>query len=267
MARASPYDPSDGVGAMMADRARVVIVEDEADVRDLIRARLGVDERFEVVGEGTDVTSAVAAVQATQPDVVVLDLSVPGAVGSDLVTTILEVTPTAKVAVFSGLPADLMRAEALARGASSYVMKGDVESLVDALDSLVGRVEIADQEFPGDPSSVRLARQFATTTLHEWGHEGLVGPVTLVVSELATNAVVHAQSAFSVRLTLASKALRVEVADCGGGLPNPINPDPSGVGGRGLLLVAELGVAWGVDAGEAPCKTVWCELALDRAAA
>jgi len=251
----------------MADRARVVIIEDEADVRELIRARLGVDERFDVVGEGADAASAVAVVETTQPDVVVLDLSVPGAVGTDLVTMILEATPSAKVAVFSGLPAELVRAEALARGAASYVLKGDVENLVDALDALIARGDAVEQQFPGDPSSVRVARQFATACLREWGHEDLVGPVTLIVSELATNAVVHAQSTFSVRLTLTAKALRVEVTDCGGGLPNPINPDPSGVGGRGLLLVAQLGVAWGVDPGDAPCKTVWCELAIDRAAA
>jgi CheY-like chemotaxis protein/anti-sigma regulatory factor (Ser/Thr protein kinase) len=251
----------------MAGRARVVIVEDEADVRALIGARLGIDDRFEVVGEGADAASAVAAVQSTQPDVVVLDLGVPGAVGTDLVTMILGVTPSAKVAVFSGLPAELVREEALARGASSYVLKGDVENLIDALAALVGRREIAEQQFPGDPASVRGARQFATASLREWGYEELVGPVSLIVSELATNAVVHAQSTFSVRLTRTERALRVEVADCGGGLPNPINPDPSGVGGRGLLLVAQLGVAWGVDPGDAPCKTVWCELALDRAAA
>lgn len=251
----------------MGDRARVVIVEDEPDVRELIRVRLGIDDRFEVVGEGADAASAVAAVQTTQPDVVVLDLGVPGAVGTDLVPMILQARPSAKVAVFSGLPVELVRAEALARGASSYVLKGDVENLVDALDVLVGRAEVAEQQFPGDPSSVRVARQFATTSLGEWGHEDLVGPVTLIVSELATNAVVHAQSTFSVRLALTPTALRVEVTDCGAGLPNPINPDPSGVGGRGLLLVAQLGVAWGIDPGEAPCKTVWCELAVDRAAA
>jgi DNA-binding NarL/FixJ family response regulator len=248
-------------------RARVVIVEDEADVRDLVRFRLGLDDRFQVVGEAADSATALLVVSAERPDVVVLDLRLPGAIGSDLIPMILEAAPRAKVAVFSGLPAETMQAEAFSRGAASYVEKGDVERLIDALDALVGRVELAEDEFEQDLANVRLARRFAADNLTAWGLHTLIDAVTLIVSELSTNAVVHARSAFTLRLKLASSALRVEVVDCGPGLPNPINPDPTGVGGRGLLLVSELSVAWGIDAGAPPCKTVWCEVALDGSAA
>lgn len=248
----------------MAEPARVVIIEDEADVRDLVRLRLGLDDRFVVVGEAADADSAVAVVGTERPDVVVLDLRVPGAVGSGLVSQILEVIPTAKVAVFTGVPEELMRTEALSRGAAHYVLKGDVEQLVDALGELVGQIDVTGADFTAELASVRLARRFAADALQTWGLPDLVDPVALIVSELATNAVVHAHSDFSLRLHLAPSALRVEVGDCGSGLPNPITPDPVGVGGRGLLLVAQLSVAWGVDAGELPCKTVWCELALDH---
>jgi DNA-binding NarL/FixJ family response regulator len=53
----------------MGAAARVVIVEDEADVRELVRVRLGLDDRFEVVGEARDGASALATVAAKQPDV------------------------------------------------------------------------------------------------------------------------------------------------------------------------------------------------------
>lgn len=248
----------------MAEPARVVIVEDEADVRDLVGLRLGLDDRFVVVGEAADASSALALVSEQQPDVVVLDLRVPGAVGTGLVSQILQATPSAKVAVFTGVPAEHMREEALSRGAASYVLKGDVEQLVDALGELVDRVEAIEREFTAELASVRLARQFATEALRGWELAALVDPVTLIVSELATNAVVHARSPFSLRLELAPTALRIEVADCGSGLPNLVAPDPTGAGGRGLLLVAQLSVAWGVEAGSPPCKTVWCELALDH---
>ncbi len=251
----------------MAEPARVVIVEDEADVRDLVRLRLGLDDRFVVVGEAADASGAVALVAAEQPDVVVLDLRVPGAVGTGLVSQILEANPTAKVAVFTGAPAELMREEALSRGAARYVLKGDVEQLVDALGELVDQLEAVAHDFAADLASVRLARQMAADALHTWGLDALVDPVALIVSELATNAVVHARSPFSVRLHLAPAALRIEVADCGAGLPNPVDPEPAGIGGRGLLLVAELSVAWGVEVASPPCKTVWCELALDQPAA
>lgn len=246
--------------------ARVVIVEDEADVRELVRVRLGLDERFDVVGEAADAAGALATVATHQPDLVVLDLRVPGAIGTDLIPLILDATPATKVAVFTGLPPELMRDEALSRGAARYVLKGDVERLMDALEGLVQTVESAREQFAGDLASVRLARRYAADRLVAWGLHELTDPLTLIVSELATNAVVHARSSFTLTLTLGSRALRVEVVDCGAGLPNPTNPDPTGVGGRGLLLVAELSVAWGVEPGDS-CKTVWCELALDDPAA
>lgn len=252
----------DGVPLRMTAPARVLIVEDEADVRELVRVRLGLDDRFEVVAEAATAAAAMTAVVAERPDVVVLDLRVPGTVGGDLITQILAVVPAAKVAVFTGLPAELMQAEALSRGAARYVLKGDVERLVDALDSLLSPVHDAGAEFTAELGSVRQARRFAADRLDAWGLVDLVDPVTLIVSELATNAVLHARSPFSVRLQLAPSALRVEVADCGPGLPNPIDPDPTGVGGRGLLLVSQLSVAWGVEVAGAPCKTVWCEVAL-----
>jgi CheY-like chemotaxis protein len=249
----------------MTAPARVLIVEDEADVRELVRVRLGLDDRFEVVAEAGTAAAAIVAVAAERPDVVVLDLRVPGTVGGDLITQILDVVPAAKVAVFTGLPAELMQADALSRGALRYVLKGDVERLVDALGSLVSPVQDAIADFTAELGSVRQARRFASEQLDAWGLEALVDPVALIVSELATNAVLHAAAPFSVRLQLAASALRVEVADCGPGLPNPIVPDPTGVGGRGLLLVAQLSVAWGVEAAAAPCKTVWCEVALEPA--
>lgn len=246
--------------------ARVLIVEDEADVRELVRVRLGMDDRFEVVAEATSAATAMAAVVAERPDVVVLDLRVPGTVGGDLITQILDAVPAAKVAVFTGLPAELMQADALSRGAARYVLKGDVERLVDALGSLLSPVQSAAIDCTAELGSVRQARRFAADRLASWGLSDLVDPVMLVVSELATNAVVHARSSFTVQLHLAPSSLRVEVTDCGPGLPNPIDPDPTGIGGRGLLLVAQLSVAWGVEVADLPCKTVWCEVALTPAA-
>lgn len=246
----------------MTAPARVLIVEDEADVRELVRVRLGLDDRFVVVAEAATAAAAMAAVAAEAPDVVVLDLRVPGTVGGDLITQILDAVPGAKVAVFTALPAELMQAEALSRGAARYVLKGDVEQLVDALGSLLSPVQDAAADFSAELGSVRQARRFADDRLAAWGLDELVDPVVLIVSELTTNAVLHARSPFSVRLRLAPSALRVEVADRGPGLPNPIDPGPTGIGGRGLLLVAQLSVAWGVQAGAGPGKTVWCEVAL-----
>ena len=92
----------------------------------------------------------------------------------------------------------------------------------------------------------------------------------LLVSELATNAVVHATSSFDVTIICPTPSgrVRVEVTDADETRPTPLRPPPSVTHGRGLLLVASLSDDWGVDeANGQPGKTVWFELALSASQA
>jgi two-component sensor histidine kinase len=73
--------------------------------------------------------------------------------------------------------------------------------------------------------------------------------LSLLVSELATNAVLHARTSFAVRVTMTAKAIRVSVTD-----HSFLHPT-----GRGLHLVDSLSDRWGVLL-EPPGKTVWFEL-------
>jgi hypothetical protein len=87
----------------------------------------------------------------------------------------------------------------------------------------------------------------------------------LLVSELATNAVVHAASSFDVTIVCPTPSgrVRVEVTDADETRPTPRQPPPNVPHGRGLLLVASLSDDWGVDeAIGRPGKTVWFELSL-----
>lgn len=109
------------------------------------------------------------------------------------------------------------------------------------------------------PVSVGRARRFASATLREWG----VGPdvidtCTLLVSELATNAVLHARTPFTVRITR-SVRVRVEVRDDDPRLPHPLDYAADATSGRGLHLVASLSVAAGAENRDGG-KTVWFEL-------
>ena len=83
---------------------------------------------------------------------------------------------------------------------------------------------------------------------------------TLVVTELAANAVLHARTGFSVAIMPARGALRIEVRD-GSALP-PVMREagPSSGSGRGLPLIDALAREWGVDH-TASGKTVWAHLA------
>jgi two-component sensor histidine kinase len=82
----------------------------------------------------------------------------------------------------------------------------------------------------------------------------------LLVSELATNAVVHARTPFEVRVKI-GRCLRVEVDDEIGGRPRLKTHHPSGGHGRGLHVVDAMASSWGVQE-VAAGKRVWFELEL-----
>jgi anti-sigma regulatory factor (Ser/Thr protein kinase) len=99
--------------------------------------------------------------------------------------------------------------------------------------------------------------------------EGAREQLALLVTELVNNAVLHggaaAESRVSLKVSLRSGRIRVEVSDSGTGFDAPahISPDPLAVGGQGLLIVAALSDAWGVLRGPKGC-TVWCEVHVER---
>lgn len=113
-----------------------------------------------------------------------------------------------------------------------------------------------------DPVSVGRARRFCATTLDEWGAAAdLVATSVLLVSELATNAVVHARSGFTVRIERRG-ALRVEVDDDDPRLPHVRDYPVDAPSGRGMRMVAALAQASGADPNGGG-KTVWFELDWD----
>ena len=96
--------------------------------------------------------------------------------------------------------------------------------------------------------------------LDQQGHPAeLLENAKLVVSELATNAITHAHSAFSVEVTRLGNGVRLAVRD--GSPTRPVvhdKPRPGG-SGRGLRIVGALAADWGVEL-TAHGKTVWAEL-------
>lgn len=87
--------------------------------------------------------------------------------------------------------------------------------------------------------------------------------VVLVVSELATNSVRHANTNFQLKITLAENQVRIEVTDQGRGLPAVKTPPPTVPHGRGLQIVQGLTRKWGVvPAPSGSGKTVWCTVAI-----
>ena len=115
---------------------------------------------------------------------------------------------------------------------------------------------------PADVSSPALARRFVLRSFSGSGVEGLTDVVVLLVSELVTNAVLHARSDSVLKLSHESERLRVELHDANteGAVLVGADERGGGPGGRGVLLVDALADRWGSDRDEHG-KTVWFELA------
>ena len=111
----------------------------------------------------------------------------------------------------------------------------------------------------------RAARAFVAETLTAWDIQAAeVEAAKLVVSELVTNAVLHAPETqtISLDLRLTDGVVRVLVTDGGLGEPErQAAPDPwTGETGRGVLLVDAFAERWGTETHGRDGKTVWCEL-------
>lgn len=109
------------------------------------------------------------------------------------------------------------------------------------------------------PASAADARRFLEQTLGGWNCDSLRDASRLLVSELVTNAVLHARTDIEVVVRLTRRGVRVEVHDRSPAAPVARRYDDDAMTGRGLALVEELAGRWGVDK-DTRGKTVWFEL-------
>ena len=85
----------------LQDTVRVMIADDNFDMRLLVRATLGGDARVDVVAEAEDGDAALEAFRTAEPDVCVLDYRMPGLSGLEAGTKMIEERPQTKVLLFS----------------------------------------------------------------------------------------------------------------------------------------------------------------------
>jgi DNA-binding NarL/FixJ family response regulator len=112
----------------MTKKLRLLLVDDHAVVREGLRSLLGSDSRFEIVGEAADGPTALSAVDRLHPDVVVMDVSLPGINGAQVTRRLKETQPDVRTLALTvheegGYLRSLMDA-----GASGYVLKRSAAS-------------------------------------------------------------------------------------------------------------------------------------------
>jgi DNA-binding NarL/FixJ family response regulator len=122
------------------DEARkkvLVIVEDEADMRAVIRAMLSADPRLEIVGEATSADEAVKIARTVDPGLIVLDHKIDGDVtGLEAAPMLKAVAPSAKILLFTAY--DMRNAAEREPAIDAYLRKDSIGQLLPLVQDLLG---------------------------------------------------------------------------------------------------------------------------------
>jgi len=122
---------------------------------------------------------------------------------------------------------------------------------------------IKRRRFEASEESVGEARRFVAEIISDLPSE-LQDAVRLMVSELSTNALVHASSGFDVAVERSDVAVVIAISDQGSGTPTVESPRPDEPHGRGLQIVDTLSDEWGLTSSSEAGKTVWFRMSLRR---
>ncbi len=248
--------------------SRVVVADDDADYRLLIRLALDPDARFSVVGETGDPSALLSTVLTSAADVAFVDCDMPEGAAFQAVAQLRAEAPACRVVLVSAYGEDELRRVSRVAGAVGYLRKDTPASrLADELDALVALVGLVNDvlaasstRLTADLRSARAARTFVRSALDGWGMGNVAEIVTLLVSELVTNAVVHARSEVDVAVQLTPDGARVEVSDHSEEAPVVRAAESEDESGRGMAIVDSLSRAWGVRSRPDGGKTIWFEV-------
>lgn len=158
-------------------RVRVLVVDDQQLIREGLKTLLELEEGIEIVGEAADGSGGIAAFASASPDVVLMDIRMPGMDGVEATRRIRALDPEARILILTTFDEDRLVFEAIRSGARGYLLKDisgaelaaavrDVASggaalqpdvalkVMDAFARLAGRVDAAGRP-PADPLSSR----------------------------------------------------------------------------------------------------------------
>ncbi len=240
----------------------VLVVDADPDYRLLVRLGLTGVEGYAPVLEAAAAAEAIETAARAKPDVVMLAVSLVGA---------FEAMPKlgpARVVLVSSRPPEQLATVAAAAGAVGYIGKdlapSDLPAAINDVTRVVDRLEAvlatATERLPPDLRSAGEARSMVRNTLDGWTDNNRIDDIVLCVSELVTNAIVHAASSPRVLVSVRRGVIHVEVSDASETMPVPREAAPNDTSGRGMSILSGFSDRWGSLRRSGGGKTVWFEV-------
>ena len=252
---------------------RLLVVDDNPDYRLLLRFALEGSD-VEVVGEAASIATGLESATALQPDLIVLDVVMQDDDALTALQQLRDVAPGAAIVVVAsyaehelwGMSPHTESVAYLSKGTPPSALRDELVRVAASARAVSDVLSTERERFPSELLSARDARRFATKVLGTWGCEDLEDAVVLLVSELVTNAVIHAHSDVEVVLRLRPERVRVEIIDAAAEYVQRRDAASEDQSGRGMALTEALAAAWGVDTLVAG-KSVWFEVERGEAGA
>jgi DNA-binding NarL/FixJ family response regulator len=118
------------------DELRILLVDDEKNIRTALLHLLNTRSKWTVVGEASDGPEAILKAQELMPDVVIMDLSMPQMNGLKATKAIRRVAPEAEVLIFTQHDSPTLVWQAKDAGARGYLLKSDAQNLLKAVETI-----------------------------------------------------------------------------------------------------------------------------------
>jgi DNA-binding NarL/FixJ family response regulator len=186
--------------------ARVLIADDQTLFRSGLARLLDGDDRVSVVGEAVDGLDAVKLAASLKPDVVLMDIKMPGLDGIEATRRIVAETPKSKVLMLTTFEADNHVIQALKAGASGYVLK---DSQASAIVSSILAV-VAGERVMASAVANRVLEMLTGATTPKEFYDGLTAREVEILKMLATG---MANKQIAYKLKISEKTVRNHVSN------------------------------------------------------
>lgn len=189
-----------------AQRARVLIVDDQTLFRSGLAQLLSSDPRLELVGEAEDGLDALDLVREKHPDVVLMDIRMPRMDGLDATRQIAREHPDVKVLILTTFDADSYVIHALEAGAAGYVLK---DARPEAIATSILAVRAGERVMAG-PVADRVLKMLTGATTEKEFYDGLTSREIEILKMMAAG-MPNKQVAY--RLGISEKTVRNHVSN------------------------------------------------------